>query len=121
MGKLFLWILPLFIAESVGITYDNGFTPIAAITGDLFTYMYSEIIPCDSGLTNYTLMPDRVVKAFSSFGWKCEYLSKQEVERDIHAVSQKIYCSLDRGYLVLALGVGGVPGMQQDHPEDARF
>ena len=34
------------IAESVGITYDNSFTPIAAITGDLFTYMYSETIPC---------------------------------------------------------------------------
>ena len=104
------------IAESVGITYDNSFTPIAAITGDLFTYMYSETIPCDSGLTNYILMPDRVVKAFSSFGWKCEYFSKQEVERDINAVIQKIHASIDRGYLVLAWGVGGVPGMRQDQP-----
>lgn len=102
------------IAEFVGIKYDNDFTPIAAITGDLFTYMYSDIMPCDSGLTNYVLMPDRVVKAFSSFGWKCEYLSKQEVERDMEKAIQKIYASIDRGYLVLAWGVGGIPGMRQD-------
>lgn len=104
------------IARSVGVTYDNEFTPIAAITGDLFTYMYSDTMPCDSGLTNYVVMPERVIKAFASFGWKCEYLSSEEVECDITAAVQKIHDSIDQGYPVLAWGVGGVPGMRQDEP-----
>ena len=104
------------IAECLGVKYDNGFTPIAAITGDLFTYMYADAIPCDSGLTNYVVMPDRVRKAFESFGCCCEYLSKEEINRDISSALQKICASVDRGLPALAWGVGGVPGMHQSVP-----
>ena len=100
------------IAEFMGVKYDNGFTPFAAITGDLFTYMYSDTIPCDSGLTNYVIMPDRVLKAFESIGCGCEYLSKEEINRDIPSAVQKIRASVDRGIPVLAWGVGGVPGLR---------
>lgn len=71
------------VADSLGVKYDNGFTPIAAITGDLFTYMYSDEMPCDSGLTNYVVMPDRALKAFESFGFVCEYLSMDDIGRDM--------------------------------------
>ena len=96
------------VANSIGIEYDNGFTPIAAITGDLFTYMYSDKLPCDSGLTNYVFMPEVVLKVFDSFGWGCEYLSREDVNCDLTAAMQKIQNSVDRGLPVLAWGVGGV-------------
>ena len=96
------------VANSIGIEYDNGFTPIAAITGDLFTYMYSEKLPCDSGLTNYVIMPEVVLKVYESFGWCCEYLSREIINRDLAATMQKIRASVDRGIPVLAWGVGGV-------------
>ena len=96
------------IANSIGIEYSNGFTPIAAITGDLFTYMYSDKLPCDSGLTNYIVMPEIVPKVFDSFGWSCEYLSSEEISQNMAASMQKIRVSVDRGIPVLAWGVGGV-------------
>lgn len=96
------------VANSIGIEYDNGFTPIAAITGDLFTYMYSDKLPCDSGLTNYVIMPEVVLKVFDSFGWGCEYLSREEANRDLPATMRKVKASVDRGIPVLAWGVGGV-------------
>ena len=96
------------VANSIGIEYDNGFTPIAAITGDLFTYMYSDKLPCDSGLTNYIIMPEVVLKAYDSFGWNCVYLSREDVNRDLTTTMQKIKSSVDRGLPVLAWGVGGV-------------
>lgn len=104
------------IAKSIGVTYDNGFTPIAAITGDLFTYMYSDEIPCDSGLTNYVIMPEMVIKAFASFGCECEYISGEQVNRDMASAARKIRASIDRGVPVLAWGVGGVPGMRPHEP-----
>lgn len=104
------------IAKYIGVTYDNEFTPIAAITGDLFTYMYSDHLPCDSGLTNYVVIPERVVKAYASFGWNCEYLSGKEVNRDIPTAISKIRASVDRGLPVLAWGVSGVPGMRSGEP-----
>ena len=43
------------VGQSVGVSYEDGFRPVSAVTGDLFTYMYSEDKPCDSGATNYFL------------------------------------------------------------------
>lgn len=105
------------VANSIGIEYANGFTPITAITGDLFTYMYSDKLPCDSGLTNYVIMPDVVLKVFDSFGWDCEYLSREDVNCDLGGTMLKIQESVDRGIPVLAWGVGGVvcaDGMRYD-------
>ena len=98
------------VAQSLGIEYKNGFTPISAITGDLFTYMYSDTLPCDSGITNYIIMPEVVLNVFDSLGYGCEYLSREEINSDLPRALKKIRASIDRGIPVLAWGVGGVVG-----------
>ncbi|MBQ4574636.1 MAG: hypothetical protein IJA85_05495 [Clostridia bacterium] len=96
------------VAQSLGIEYISGFTPISAITGDLFTYMYSDTLPCDSGITNYIVMPEVVLNVFDSLGYGCEYLSREEINIDLPRALKKIRASVDRGIPVLAWGVGGV-------------
>ena len=97
------------VAVALGVEYDNGFTPIAGVTGDLFTYMYSDTAPCDSGVTDYVVMPEVVPTAFASFGYDCEYLSPERIQADLPAALAKIRASVDRGIPVLAWGIGGVP------------
>ena len=104
------------LAEFTGTAYDNGFTPIAAITGDLFAFMYADNLPCDSGLTNYVILPERAKKAFASFGWECDFISRDDILRDLPAAAARIRASIDRGLPVLAWGVGGVPGMPEGMP-----
>lgn len=99
------------VAVALDVEYDNGFTPIAGVTGDLFTYMYSHTAPCDSGVTNYVVMPEVVPAAFASFGYDCEYLSPEQIQADLPSALAKIRASVDRGIPVLAWGIGGVPGM----------
>lgn len=96
------------VAQSLGIEYRSGFTPISAITGDLFTYMYSDMLPCDSGITNYIIMPEVVLNVFDSLGCGCEYLSREEINSDLLRALKKIRASIDRGIPVLAWGLGGV-------------
>lgn len=60
--------------------------------------MYSDEMPCDSGLTNYAVMPDRALKAFESFGCVCEYLSRDDIGRDITSAVRKICASIDRAF-----------------------
>ena len=98
------------VAVALGVEYDNGFTPIAGITGDLFTYLYSDTAPCDSGVTNYVVMPEVVPAAFASFGYDCEVLSPEQIQADLPAALAGIHASVDRGIPVLAWGIGGVPG-----------
>lgn len=90
------------VAQSLGIEYKSGFTPISAITGDLFTYMYSDTLPCDSGITNYIIMPEVVLNVFDSLGYGCEYLSQEEINSDLPRALKKIRASIDRGIPVLA-------------------
>ncbi len=99
------------VANSLGITYENEKTPIAAITGDLFTYLYSDSAPCDSGVTNYVQMPDTVLKVYDSFGYGCDYLSTEVINSNLTGTLEKIRASVDRGIPVLAWGVGGVLGV----------
>ena len=66
------------VGQSVGVSYEDGFRPVSAVTGDLFTYMYSEDKPCDSGATNYFFMPEAVKRAYSLFGYGCVYCSNQQ-------------------------------------------
>ena len=96
------------VLNSLGIEYENGWTPISAITGDLFTYLYSDSAPCDSGLTNYVVMPEVVINVFDSVEYDCEYLSREQINSDMPSTLKKIYASIDRGVPVLAWGVGGV-------------
>jgi len=104
------------VAEQMGVRYDNGFTPIAAETGDLFTFLYAENMPCDSGLSNYVIMPESVMRALESFGCQYEYLSKEQVGENIPMAVEKIRTAVDQGIPVLAWGVGGVPGMPPEQP-----
>ncbi len=96
------------VGVSLGVTYANGFTPIAAVTGDLFTYLYSDRKPCDSGLTNYFFLPDTVKKTYALFGYACDYLSNAAIRADMPTAMAKIRASIDRGIPVLAWGMGGV-------------
>jgi len=89
------------VAEQMGVRYDNGFTPIAAETGDLFTFLYAENMPCDSGLSNYVIMPESVMRALESFGCQYEYLSKEQVGENIPMAVEKIRTAVDQGIPVL--------------------
>lgn len=96
------------VGVSLGVTYPNEFTPITAVTGDLFAYLYSDKKPCDSGLTNYFFLPDVVKKTYALFGYTCDYLSNAAIHADMPAAMAKIRTSVDRGIPVLAWGMGGV-------------
>lgn len=96
------------VGQSVGVSYEDGFRPVSAVTGDLFTYMYSEDKPCDSGATNYFFMPEAVKRAYSLFGYGCVYCSNQQIHDAPDAALAQIRRSVDRGVPVLAWGCGGV-------------
>ena len=95
-------------AVALGVECPDGFTTIAAVTGDLFTVLYSDVKPCDSGLTNYFIDPDTVVRAFSSFGYACKCFSKEDFAANPNAVLTEIRASVDRGIPVVLWGAGGV-------------
>ena len=95
------------VGQSAGIEYEDGFQPVAAVTGDLFAYMYSSEKPCDSGMTNYFFLPEAVEKAYSLFGYECIYLSNHAIQEDIDAALAQIRRSVDRGIPVFAWGCGG--------------
>ncbi len=96
------------VGRSVGISYADELQPVKAVTGDLFAYMYSDVQPCDSGLTNYVFMPEAVERAYAMFGYGCVYLSRDAVNADLSAALAQIRASIDKGVPVLAWGCGGV-------------
>lgn len=96
------------VGQSAGIEYEDGFQPVAAVTGDLFAYMYSSEKPCDSGMTNYFFLPEAIERAYSLFGYECIYLSNHAIQEDIDAALAQIRRSVDRGIPVFAWGCGGV-------------
>ncbi|MHB1456560.1 MAG: cysteine peptidase family C39 domain-containing protein [Armatimonadota bacterium] len=85
-----------------------GFYFFSAITGDMFTVLYANDKPCDSGITNYFFMPQVVKKAFSTFGYDCIYLSNAQIQQDFRAVMNAVKASVDKGIPVLAWGMGNV-------------
>lgn len=70
------------VGVALGISFEDSFAPISAVTGDMFTYMYSDVKPCDSGITNYVYMPEVITDAFSLFGSECFYLSNADIKAD---------------------------------------
>lgn len=96
------------VGVALGISYEDGFAPISAVTGDMFTYMYSDVKPCDSGITNYVYMPEVITDAFSLFGSECFYLSNADIKADFDRAKRFIYESVDCGIPVLAWGMGDV-------------
>jgi len=92
----------------------HDFKFYANLTGDNFTYMYSEKagnpdnIQTDSGVTNYFFAPQFVKKAFAAFGYDCIYISNSEIKKDFRAVMNAIKTSVDKDIPVLAWGMGNV-------------
>lgn len=102
---------------SIGLKLGSGIDDYkfyANITGDNFTYMYSEKIgnpdniQVDSGVTNYFFAPQFVKKAFAAFGYDCIYISNSEIKKDFRAVMKAIKTSVDKDIPVLACGMGNV-------------
>lgn len=89
---------------------NSGFHFFSALTGDMFTYMYSKDGPCDSGVTNYFFIPQVVKKAYAAFGYDCIYISANQIKKDFRAVMNAIKASVDKGIPVLAWGMGNVTG-----------
>ena len=78
----------------------------SAITGDMFTYLYStKREPCDSGVTNYFFAPQVVKRAYAAMGYGCVYLSTEYINRNFRAVMNAIKASIDKGISVLAWGM----------------
>lgn len=96
------------VAQSLGITYEDNFHFISAITGDMFAYLYSKNKPCDSGITNYFFMPQLVKKAYAAMGYDCIYLSKKQIKKDFRAAMNAIKASINNGIPVMAWGMGNV-------------
>ncbi|MCL2254294.1 MAG: hypothetical protein FWC09_07595 [Lachnospiraceae bacterium] len=102
---------------SVGLKLGSGiydYKFYANITGDNFTYMYSEKIgnpdniQVDSGVTNSFFAPQFVKKAFNVFGYNCIYISNSEIKKNFPAVMKAIKTSVDKDIPVLAWGMGNV-------------
>lgn len=89
-------------------TVGGGFHFFSAITGDMFTVLYANDKPCDSGVTNYFFVPQVVKRAFAAIGYDCIYLSNAQIQKDFHAVMNAIRVSIDKGIPVLAWGMGNV-------------
>ncbi len=87
---------------------NSGLHFFSAITGDMFTVLYSTEEFCDSGLTNAFFVPQVVKKAYLAFGRDCLYLSNAQIKKDFRAVVNAIKASVDRGIPVLAWGMGNV-------------
>lgn len=96
------------VGQALGIAYEEGFQPVAAVTGDLFAYLYSREKYCDSGLTNSFFRPESVEEVYAMYGYACRYLSREEIRADFAAAMALIRASVDRGIPVLAWGCGGV-------------
>jgi hypothetical protein len=96
------------LKEIGGETMNNGFHYFSAITGDMFTVLYSTEGPCDSGLTNYFFLPQVIKKAYAAFGRECIYVSNAQIKNDYRAVMNAIKASVDKGIPVLGWGMGGV-------------
>ena len=96
------------VGQALGIAYEEGFQPVAAVTGDLFAYLYSREKYCDSGLTNSFFRPESVEEVYAMYGYACRYLSREEIRADFAAAMALIRTSVDRGIPVLAWGCGGV-------------
>lgn len=95
--------------KQIGNTKVNGgFHFFSAITGDMFSILYSKDKPCDSGVTNYFFVPQVVKKAYATFGYDCTYISNGQIQKDYHAVMNAIRRSIDKGIPVLAWGMGNV-------------
>ena len=102
---------------SVGLKLGSNITDYkfyANMTGDNFTYLYSEKVgnpnnlQCDSGVTNYFFAPQFVKKAYAAFGYDCIYISNSEIKKDFRAVMNAIKTSIDKDIPVLAWGIGNV-------------
>ena len=105
------------VGVSLGIEYPNGFVPIAAQTGDLFAYMYSDQLPCDSGVTNYIFNQDAVRRAYAMFGYDTIFYSPEDIMRDYGSTYNAIKKSVERNLPALMWGCGGVlmnDGMRYD-------
>ena len=88
----------------------------SAITGDMFTYIYSpERKSCDSGVTNYVFMPQVIKRAYVAMGHDCVYLSTEYIKHNFRAVMNAIKVSIDKGIPVLAWGMGNVTLSNSDH------
>lgn len=87
---------------------NNGFHFFSAITGDMFTVLYSAEKLCDSGLTHDFFVPQVVKKAYAAFGYDCIYLSSAQIKKDFQAVVNAVKASVDKGIPVLAWGMGNV-------------
>ena len=92
----------------------------ANMTGDNFTYLYSEKVGnpdnlhCDSGVTNSFFAPQFVKKAYAAFGYDCIYISNSEIKKDFRAVMNAIKTSIDKDIPVLAWGMGNVTCSMED-------
>ena len=88
----------------------------SAITGDMFTYIYSpERKYCDSGVTNILFAPQVVKKAYAAMGCGCVYLSTEYIRQNFRAVMNAIKASVDKGIPVLAWGMGNVGFLDSGH------
>jgi hypothetical protein len=87
---------------------NSGLHFFSAITGDMFTALYSSEKPCDSGVTNYFFVPQVVKKAYAAFGYDCVYISNAQIKKDFRVVMNAIKASVDNGIPVLAWGMGNV-------------
>lgn len=56
------------VGQALGIAYEEGIMPVAAVTGDLFAYLYSREKYCDSGLTNSFFRQESVEEVYAMYG-----------------------------------------------------
>jgi len=95
------------MGKLLGSGHDLHF--YSAITGDMFTYLYSsKRTPCDSGVTADFFAPQVVKKAYAAMGYDCIYLSTEYIKLNFRTVMNAIKASVDRGIPVLSWGMGNV-------------
>jgi len=95
---------------------DHNLHFYSAITGDMFTYLYStEREFCDSGVTNSFFAPQVVKKAYAAMGYGCVYLSTEYIKQNFRAVMNAVKASIDKGVPVLAWGMGNVSFLDSGH------
>jgi len=100
---------------SMGKVLGSGIDSLhfySAITGDMFTYIYSpERKYCDSGVTSCIFLPQVIKRAYAAMGYDCVYLSTEYIKQNFRAVMNAIKASVDKGIPVLAWGMGNVTSL----------
>lgn len=101
------------VGKALGSPHDD-YHFYANFTGDNFACLYSAAegnpsgLQCDSGLSNYFMLPEVIKRAFEVSGYECIYVSSEHIAEAPEDVMRAIRASIDRQIPVLSCGIGNV-------------